>query len=153
MCWTAVPRVRQSILWRIFAPDYPFPNPQGGEAVHTILLVCGAGVSSTFLAQRLTQALARRELGCTVTPSSLHALTAGVIVPTAGTVLLLGPHLAVQRAELGNLFRHCRVAVLTEHTLRTLDGDAALDAALLAARDGSGDQFPEHTTEGTYSHG
>jgi cellobiose PTS system EIIB component len=65
--------------------------------MNTVLIVCGAGASSTFLASRLRTLARERGIDLTAVPSSdldvrpkLHT----------STVLLVGPHLAESFAEL-----------------------------------------------------
>ena len=68
--------------------------------MHRVLVVCGAGASSTFLAHRIRAAAGRREIDVTVSASS----TAGLSERLGSVdVLLVGPHLAQQFDELSKL--------------------------------------------------
>jgi cellobiose PTS system EIIB component len=63
----------------------------------TILVVCGAGASSTFLASRIRKLASERGLDLTAKASSTEELA--VRLPDAG-LLLVGPHLEGSFAEL-----------------------------------------------------
>lgn len=94
--------------------------------MQNITIVCGAGVSSTFLSHRIGAAAVARGLTLAVTASSL----AGLGPQAAGDVILLGPHLAAEADAIVTQHPEVRVAVVTEAILRALDGDAALELAL-----------------------
>ncbi len=93
-----------------------------------VTIACGAGVSSSFLAQRLLASAESRmpELGFTFSASSFSALGS----QNAGDVILLGPHLVDQYERVVAEHPLARVGIVTEQTLRAFDGDAALDQVL-----------------------
>lgn len=98
-----------------------------------VLVVCGAGASSTFLAHRMRGLAA--EGGHTLTvlagsESELPASAAGV------DVVLIGPHLGSRFDDLSVIIEHeGAVAILLPHNAFTRTGGvAALDAALAACR-------------------
>lgn len=63
----------------------------------SIVIVCGAGASSTFLASRMRSLAKQRGLDVRVTASSTEGLAS--LLPTAD-VLLVGPHLAAGYDDL-----------------------------------------------------
>lgn len=65
--------------------------------METVLIVCGAGASSTFLASRLRSLAKSRGLELLATPASTSDLRAHL---HTSTVLLVGPHLADSFATL-----------------------------------------------------
>lgn len=87
-----------------------------------ILVVCGAGASSTFIAVRMRKTAELRGLTVTVTAGSESDLAYGL----AGIdVLLIGPHLA-------GLYDDIR-----EHADQAGVGVVLLPATIFAARDGT----------------
>ncbi|MDT0179768.1 PTS sugar transporter [Microbacterium oleivorans] len=90
-----------------------------------ILVVCGAGASSTFVAQRLRQAAQRegREL-------LVHAGVPGMVATgtEAGDVVLVGPHLAsaLPDIERDAATRQARVVLLPEDVFDDRDGTRTL---------------------------
>jgi PTS system cellobiose-specific IIB component len=93
-----------------------------------VIVVCGAGASSTFVAQRIRRRAAERDLVVEVTPSSMSQLAA--VLPGAD-VLLVGAHLGEHVDALHALADALSVpiAILPE-TAAAGDGTAALDVAL-----------------------
>lgn len=102
-----------------------------------ILVVCGAGASSTFVAQRVrhaAQAAGRDVSAVAGTEQSL------AIDLDAADVVLVGPHL---RRSLENIrrdaaYRGARVVLLPEDVYGDLDGSrtlAIIDSALAAPAD------------------
>jgi len=90
-----------------------------------ILVVCGAGASSTFVAQRVRHAALERGL--------VYAVTAGTSasVPDdldATHVVLVGPHLGaeVERIRKDAATRGVRVIALPEDVFTDLDGSRTL---------------------------
>ena len=65
--------------------------------MHRVLVVCGAGASSTFLAHRIRAAARGRDIDVTVSASSTIGLSERL---DDIDVLLVGPHLAAQFDEL-----------------------------------------------------
>lgn len=96
-----------------------------------ILIVCGAGASSTFVALRIRLAAKNRELQVEVKPTS----DSGMEVLLPGTdVLLVGPHLkhrfeAISAAASTN---SVAAVLLTEEMVTSSQGDLALEAAIAA---------------------
>jgi PTS system cellobiose-specific IIB component len=103
--------------------------------VRKILIVCGAGASSTFLAHRMRAGARTRGLEATVRAETLTSLTDSL----AGVdVLLVGPHLADRfdgiRREAALV--GTAVALLPEDAFGAGGAEAALDTveALLGSR-------------------
>ncbi|MFC5928161.1 PTS sugar transporter subunit IIB [Cryobacterium melibiosiphilum] len=97
-----------------------------------ILVVCGAGASSTFVAQRMRVTLAARGLDVQVAAGSESELGASL-----GNidVLLVGPHLAPQYAQICELAAQYGVSarLLPAEVFSVRNGDASVDLALSAA--------------------
>lgn len=94
----------------------------------TILIVCGAGASSTFLASRMRAVAASRKIPLSVTAASeadLDSLLAGI------DVLLVGPHLAPVFDELLDRAakRGTLAALLPPTAFQSGGAEAALDLA------------------------
>ncbi|SEB39781.1 PTS system, cellobiose-specific IIB component [Paramicrobacterium humi] len=94
-----------------------------------ILVACGAGASSTFVALRVRRAAAARGIDLAVTATPLSALPGAL---AGADVLLLGAHLADRADELAVMARAAgvAVAVLPEAASANADGSAVLDLAL-----------------------
>lgn len=96
-----------------------------------ILIVCGAGASSTFVALRVRRSASEREMHVEVQPTSDAGLE--VLLP-GSDVIMVGPHLAsrfdaISAAATANSV----VAVLlTEEAITSPLGDTALDMAIAA---------------------
>lgn len=91
-----------------------------------ILVVCGAGASSTFVAQRVRRAAEAEGLDL-----SASAGTEGMLPEAAGEhdLLLLGPQLAARAAQIRRRAASsgAAVVVLPESVVADLDGTATLD--------------------------
>ncbi|RWZ64357.1 PTS IIB subunit [Labedella populi] len=103
-----------------------------------ILVVCGAGASSTFIALRLRRSAASRGLDITARAGSLELLASSL----AGVALVLvGPHLADRLDAVQAIVRsvddRIAIAVLPESAVASADGSLALQTALDAAGVGS----------------
>ncbi len=102
-----------------------------------ILVVCGAGASSTFVAQRLRRAAADAGL-------DWHAAagTEASVLPGAQDVVLIGPHLADRlddiRARTG-----ATVSLLPADIFADRDGERTL--ALVRALDPAAETTPKGT--------
>lgn len=101
-----------------------------------ILVVCGAGASSTFVAQRINAAARAREL------PYLAVATNGVSLPEevpASDLVLVGPHYAAQLGQItGMAAPHgVGVIVLDSDAFSDLDGTRALARIEDAVRDGT----------------
>lgn len=103
-----------------------------------ILVVCGAGASSTFVALRLRRAAASRGLDVTARAGSLELLPSSL---SGIGLVLVGPHLADRIAAVEATVRavddRIAVAVLPESAVASADGSLALQTALDAAGVGS----------------
>ncbi|WP_010524165.1 PTS sugar transporter subunit IIB [Nesterenkonia sp. F] len=104
-----------------------------------ILVVCGAGASSTFVAQRIRRGAEAEGLDLRASAGT-EAMLPGAV--DAVDVVLLGPQLTARAPEI----RRCAalvgaaVAVLPESVFRDPDGTAALELArreLAAVRAGA----------------
>ena len=111
-----------------FHPSHPsHPAPKGMRSMK-IVVVCGAGASSTFVAVKLRNAAAARALQIQVAAGSASQLDslAGVDVVLVGAHLEAAvPGLRARAAGTGTA-----VAVLPPVSPAALDGGAALDLAL-----------------------
>jgi len=95
-----------------------------------VLIVCGAGASSTFVAQRLRRAAAARGVDVTAVPSS--AAAAPELIPGV-QVVLAGAHLGPQVAVLGAAAAAAEVPFVVVADASRADGDQLLDSTLAAA--------------------
>ena len=97
--------------------------------MHRVLVVCGAGASSTFLAHRLRAAARGRGIDITVAASSTEGLAQRL---GEVDVLLVGSHLAAQFDELTRLADEAgaRSALLPDTVFGTRGEEAALDLVL-----------------------
>lgn len=94
-----------------------------------ILVVCGAGASSTFVAQRLRRAASAAGLDWETAAGTEHA------VPTAfADLVLIGPHLSDHLAEI-RAASHGPVAVLPPDVFSDRDGTHTLAIAQTALHD------------------
>lgn len=122
----------------------------GGGSMR-ILVVCGAGASSTFVARRIRKSAEARGLPVTAEACPLDSLPDRM---PDGRVILLGPHLgdhlaavriAADRAGLA-------VVVLPDTIFTSPSGDEALDLALDAAGALSVQREPQRS-DGGPTHG
>jgi cellobiose PTS system EIIB component len=90
-----------------------------------ILVVCGAGASSTFVAQRVRHAAHERGLAYTAFAGTEQSLPIDL---DAADVVLVGPHLshAIPRIEQVAAARGTRVVLLPEDVFGDLDGTRTL---------------------------
>jgi cellobiose PTS system EIIB component len=90
-----------------------------------ILVVCGAGASSTFVAQRVRHAAHERGLAYTAFAGTEQSLPIDL---DAADVVLVGPHLshAIPRIEQVAATRGTRVVLLPEDVFGDLDGTRTL---------------------------
>ena len=98
-----------------------------------ILVVCGAGASSTFVAQRLQRAATDSQL-----PWEASAGTEQTIASRVVDLILVGPHLADQ-LEAIRTAAECQVLPLPEDVFTDRDGTRtlALVRSALTAEKGS----------------
>ncbi len=96
-----------------------------------ILVVCGAGASSTFVAQKLRKVAIERGVPVTVEAGSESQLEDHL---TGADVVLVGAHLTDRVAELRAraAASGVRVALLPAVSPAHMSGNAALDLALHA---------------------
>ncbi len=90
-----------------------------------ILVVCGAGASSTFVAQRVRHAAHSRGLAYTAFAGTEQSLPIDL---DAADVVLVGPHLAhaLERIERDAAARGARVVLLPADIFSDLDGTRTL---------------------------
>jgi PTS system cellobiose-specific IIB component len=101
-----------------------------------IIVVCGAGASSTFVALRLRQAAAARGIEIDAKATSESQLAAAL---DGADVLLVGAHLGDRVDDVRALAAGASVpvAILPESAAAAPDGATALDLALEFAGAGS----------------
>ncbi|WP_411721391.1 PTS sugar transporter subunit IIB [Mycetocola sp.] len=97
-----------------------------------ILVVCGAGASSTFVALRIRKTAQARSLPVTAEACPLDFLAARL---PGAAVVLLGPHLGDRLDAVRSTAAQAGVAVvvLPDTIFSSPSGDEALDLALDAA--------------------
>jgi PTS system cellobiose-specific IIB component len=100
-----------------------------------ILVVCGAGASSTFVAQRVRSAAHERGRDISAVAGTEQSLPIDL---DAADVVLIGPHLAhaLDGIRQGAASRGARVVLLPDDVFRDLDGSrtlALIDDALAAS--------------------
>jgi PTS system cellobiose-specific IIB component len=101
-----------------------------------ILVVCGAGASSTFVAQRINKAARAQGLGYSATATNEASLADGFV---SSDLVLLGPHLAAHFDQIKGLAaRHgVTVILLDADVFADLDGTRTVARIEGAVRDGS----------------
>ena len=94
-----------------------------------ILVVCGAGASSTFVAQRVRRAAHARGLALTAFAGTEPSL---MIDLDTVDVVLVGPHLApeITRIERSAARHGVRVVLLPDDVFTDLTGERTLDLLL-----------------------
>ena len=115
-----------------------------------ILVVCGAGASSTFVAQRVRKAAKDRALDVSAQACPLSALDSQL---AGADVVLVGTHLTGQLDGIRSSARPLGVAVVAmpASVFSSPRGDEALDLALTAAGAGVARGEPHrHATEDTF---
>ena len=95
-----------------------------------VLIVCGAGASSTFVAHRLRRAATARDLELTAIVSSASA--APDLIPTVD-IVLAGAHLGDAVVDLGVTAAAASVPIVVIDDVARQDGDELLDTTLAAA--------------------
>lgn len=98
-------------------------------AKHNVLLVCGTGASSGFMAANIRKAAAARGLAITVNARSESAVEDYV---DEIDCLMIGPHLASIKEDMEERCEGCdvKVGVIEQAAYARLNGDAALDQIL-----------------------
>ena len=101
-----------------------------------ILVVCGAGASSTFVAQRINKAARARKLAYSATATNEASLAEGV---ETSDLVLLGPHLAARFEQVKDLAapHGVTVVLLDADVFADLDGTRTVARIEAAIRDGS----------------
>lgn len=101
-----------------------------------IIVVCGAGASSTFVAHRIRRAAAARGIDVRATATSESQLAQAL---ADADVLLVGAHLGDRVGLLRKRAGEASVpiAILPESASAAADGEEALDLALESAGVGS----------------
>jgi len=94
-----------------------------------VLIVCGAGASSTFVAQRLRRAAAARGVELTPVPSSAAAAPD---LTRASDLVIAGAHLGGEVALLGAAAAAADVPFVVLADAAREDGDELLDTTLAA---------------------
>jgi PTS system cellobiose-specific IIB component len=115
-----------------------------------ILVVCGAGASSTFVAQRVRKAAQNRALEISAQACPLSSLDAEI---AGADVVLLGSHLVSQLDSIRSTAQPHGVAVVAmpASVFTSPAGDEALDLALSAAGAGvARGETHRHATEDTF---
>ena len=99
-----------------------------------ILVVCGAGASSTFVAQRLQRAADAAGFDCVVAATTQSTLIGDL---ASCDLVLIGPHLRDRHDEITRdaAVHHVRTAVLPGDVFGDLDGSRTL--ALVRTATGS----------------
>ena len=90
-----------------------------------VLLVCGAGASSSFMAAKMRVAAKKRGIELTI-----HARSESEISNFIGEVdaIMVGPHLYFYYEELKkNFSSNCLIVLMNKDYYSKLDGDKALD--------------------------
>ncbi|MGX7352093.1 PTS sugar transporter subunit IIB [Enterococcus canis] len=98
------------------------------EAIH-LMLCCGAGMSSGFLAQKTRKAAKKRGIAASVEAKSESEATQYF---DSIDVLLLGPHYAAYQTEMQEQAQpyNVKVAVIPQDIYGMLDGEGLLDFAI-----------------------
>jgi PTS system cellobiose-specific IIB component len=101
-----------------------------------ILVVCGAGASSTFVAQRINKAARTRKLAYAATATNEAALADEL---ESSDLVLLGPHLAPALEQITGLAapHGVQVVLLDVDVFADLDGTRTLARIEETVRDGS----------------
>lgn len=115
-----------------------------------ILVVCGAGASSTFVAQRVRKAANSRSIDVSAQACPLSTLDSQL---AGADVILLGPHLTAQLDSIRSSARSHGIAVtvMPDSVFSSPRGDEALDLALSAAgAEVARGETHRHATEDTF---
>lgn len=96
---------------------------------HNVLLVCGSGASSGFMATNIRKAAAARGLSITVNARSESTVEDYV---DEIDCLMIGPHLASTLPDMEEICEgyDVKVGVIEQAAYARLNGDAALDQIL-----------------------
>ncbi|WP_028708723.1 PTS sugar transporter subunit IIB [Propionicicella superfundia] len=99
-----------------------------------ILIVCGAGASSTFVAQRVNRAARARHLSHTAAATSEASLATDIV---SADLILVGPHLASRVEQIEGLaaVHGAAALLLAPDVFSDLDGTRTLALIEETARD------------------
>lgn len=99
-----------------------------------ILLCCGAGMSSGFLAQRARQAAKKQKINATVEARS-HADIASYM--SSIDILMVGPHYAGELPKFESIAapHNVPVCVIPQDVYAQLKGDALLEIAIAKVKE------------------
>lgn len=94
-----------------------------------VMLCCGAGMSSGFLAQKTRKAAKKRGIAATIEARSESEATQYF---NTIDILLLGPHYACYQEEMEKMAgpHNVKVAVIPQDIYGALDGEGLLDFAI-----------------------
>lgn len=94
-----------------------------------IMLCCGAGMSSGFLANQARKAAKKRKMDVTIEARS-HTDVSGYL--SSISILMLGPHYGGEKAKWETLCDpyHVPVVVIPQDVYAQLNGEALLDLAI-----------------------
>jgi PTS system cellobiose-specific IIB component len=94
-----------------------------------ILLICGSGASSGFMAAAIRKAAKKRKVSVTVKAASESQLDERI---NEIDYLLIGPHLSYMLNEIEGQMKekNVKAAVIPQSIYGTLNGDQALDLIL-----------------------
>lgn len=96
---------------------------------HNVLLVCGSGASSGFMAANVRKAAKARGIDITV-----NARSEATVEDYVDEIdcLMIGPHLTSLKGEMEEICEgyDVKVAVITQDAYAHLDGDKCLDQIL-----------------------
>lgn len=98
-------------------------------AIHNVLLVCGSGASSGFMAANIRKAASERGIEITVNAKSESNIEDHV---SEIDCLLIGPHLASLMSEMQDKCKAypIRIAIIEKEAYAHLNGDMVLDQIL-----------------------
>ena len=94
----------------------------------SVLLVCGAGASSSFMAAKMRLAAKKKKIDLNVS-----ARAESEIVNFIGDVdaIMIGPHLSVYYEEVKERYsEECAVILMKKESYSTLNGDEAIEHLL-----------------------
>lgn len=94
-----------------------------------ILLICGVGASSGFIAQAMRRAAKKRGVEATIIARSESELMDNI---KDSDCLLIGPHLAYNKQAIKDSIEeyHVPYTFISEEIYGSIDGEGALDEAL-----------------------
>ncbi|HEY6801785.1 MAG TPA: PTS sugar transporter [Agromyces sp.] len=134
--WPPLRRSGQNRLERGGCRDWTIDEDRRGGEMVRIIVVCGAGASSTFVAHRIRRAAAARGIDVRATATSDSAVEGAL---GDADVLLVGAHLGERIGALRERAAAASVpiVILEEGAATAPDGEEALDLALEFAGVGS----------------